>query len=541
MKTLMKNFKVRILGLFLIGILTVALLISSCQKMDNPFDGVNLITNADLITTSYSIQFVDAKTGIPIGNKDSKVVSVKISGKDKGSVIDISGTSLSTYKSASGFLGLALTPGIAPTPASLVKFTIVATCAGFVSTSYPVTSVSSEHQAIVIKMVNIDAPPAGIVSKTITAGTISGGENTTQIIISTSTTGPAATKANLVIPAGTTIYSDNNVKFSNGPITVSMVYFSTADEALEAFPGGLMASVNNKGNMENGLFSSAGFVSIEIKDSKGHMAKQFSTPIQLKVEVDPATLLEGDGRQIMEGDSIPVWSYEPETGEWKYETTSVISKNTSGNFEVNTSLPHLSYWNLDWFSGNYCYQGVKFIINQIGGNAGSISGKLVIKRQSNKSYMYSHTVWIEFNKPNQLLFAPAGIPVIVELYDRCGKLIGSINVPNLCGNQTYTINVNTTAGTNVNVSVLGKCPNKPTVSVKPSLGIWYYDLSGCSGGYWSYAFMSNGKLVLPNMVLGHNYIFGAYYDGMWAFETFNVSKSNYDFKFTLTQSMCKKF
>lgn len=221
-----------------------------------------------------------------------------------------------------------------------------------------------------------------------------------------------SSKANIAVGSAT-VKLKNGTKFLDKDGTaltsapqMTLAYFAneatrnnteTEDNALEsssldAFPGGLSLSVtapNSDTEQVEGSFTSGGFVAIELVDDEGNKVSTFGEddggePISIEVamQVDKNTLnpcpvtydeastdslsaqAEANGyangvctlesptsRDLAVNDIFPVWSYDEDTGKWSFENYGLVKDSGSANtFDVEVSVNHLSYWNLDYFT-----------------------------------------------------------------------------------------------------------------------------------------------------------------------------------------------
>ncbi len=65
---------------------------------------------------------------------------------------------------------------------------------------------------------------------------------------------------------------------------------------------------------------------------------------------------------VADGDTLPVWSYNVETGEWLYETSDTVKMTNKGTYEVVTDMWHLSYWNWDWWWWWICTEALPLFL-----------------------------------------------------------------------------------------------------------------------------------------------------------------------------------
>ncbi|HEU0298522.1 MAG TPA: hypothetical protein VFR37_03690, partial [Longimicrobium sp.] len=138
----------------------------------------------------------------------------------------------------------------------------------------------------------------------------------------------------------------------SGPLQTTVVYFNNQNfESLTAFPGGFAVRVENPpaGTPSEGVFTSAGYAAITVRDGAGREARNFSAPIQVSVDVPSGTVDPETGVPVKNGDVVPYWSYEPATGQWRYEGQATLAgPNGAGNFTATVAMNHLTFLNLDW-------------------------------------------------------------------------------------------------------------------------------------------------------------------------------------------------
>lgn len=524
-------------------LLSVLLMVHSCKK---PTEGVKLIINTNLITTTLGISFVDANTGEPMGYDGSFKVKMTLSGQNASSVIDVTGTT--EYKTDKGFSNLAVDPDVKPTSTNPVRFNIVASAAGYLTTSMPVILEKEGGHALTVSMIKISSPPDGVAAKSTTITTdVTGAATATQTITSgTPNTNKEKTEATVTIPAGT-ILKDAGGNPVTGTLSTTLVYHNNLDDAsLLSFPGGLGARTD-QGDL---FFASAGFVSLEIQNSTGTHVSNFSSPISVIVQV-PLTTMQPDGsgnvKAVASGDSVPVWSYEVTTGEWTYEAKTAVTTNTSGKLEVTFDVNHLSYWNLDWFYGNSCTYGATINISS-NINVNTTYYYFELRRKIDGSYLKSGYQSMQNGTSFTFLNAP-DVNAVLQVFEggswwSCSsnkKLIGEIDPLDVC-NGTYTLNVNAPAPQPIYVKVTAKCENKPNFVIKPTIPIYFKEVGSTQCNWWQYAgYMINGEITSYEVKKNKTYVFGLYFDGKW-YESpaYTVTKDSYVYDYVFTTQTCNK-
>jgi hypothetical protein len=530
--------KIKFLGY---GLFAFFALISSCKK---PTEGVNTILNTNVFNATASFQFIDAKTGEQIGfDNVSEEVTVQILGDDANKVVDNSGAT--KIKAAKGFLSVAVENDYTPSPSNPIEFRILANAKGYLTTSVNVSFTSDGQQNHIVNMVKVDDTPKGVsavVNSQVTTNASAVTQTTITIASPSIDTDFEPTKAEVVIPQGTKLTAKDGSNVG-GTITSTLVYFNNQDEtSLASFPGGFAAQTITN---EDIVFKTGGFLAMEMKNQNGKEVKSFGTPIQMRMEI-PADTENENGQQIQNGMTVPVWSYDTETGVWKMEELVTITKNTTTDkFEVNFEMEHLSYWNLDWYYPGSCSIGAKVTFNSNITTNSYLTAKL---RYPNGQLHWSGGAT---NVKNGTFFnfmnAFPNTPMLLELYNNTGgcnnqsTLVSSTPISNLCTGN-YTVNLNLTLPSPITVNVNASCKNKPGKIYRPSLYVYAKDIS-CNSNYWTYiGYMYNGTFVTSNLQQGKTYRFGVYFGGYWleAPENFTINKSTYSYEQDMPEIICSR-
>ncbi len=526
----MKIKKFQIIAITFILSLSLITGLDSC-KLKNPVEGVKLIINYDLIKTFVNIQFVDATTGELIGQDDNTQVRVVISGSDADAVLDNTGVSQDEFYSTNGFVGLGLNPNseYVPTASNPIKFTVVATLDGYVSTSKNFTIGKEGTYNDKIVMTNISNPPSGVVVKEEKGiGDLQEGIVQEEISIKTQNG-----EASITIPAGTVI-KDGNGNTLSGSLDITLIYFSNLEDAsLAAFPGGLMTQVNQDGVVSDGAFFSAGFLAIEIADQGGVEAEFFEVnTVELNMGIDGQTYNPETTGQIATGDELPLYSYQPETGEWTFEQNVNIEAGTRSDFEVTAQINHLSYWNFDWFWSEYCYEGLRILFVGDFGDCGCNQQVGIMRKQADNTFFSEIYLWACQGEYIQTYYAPANMPVYIEWIDQtCSNIVVEEDITyiqNLCAPDILEISLvaypaNTTV---VTVDVMGICSSNPDVEIRPSFGAWFRPADDYC---WRWATMYNGHAEICDVIIGKEYVIGTYLNGQWYEHTEMITQDTYIF------------
>lgn len=521
---------------------------SSCNKLKDTADGAKLIINYNIIETTVDIQLYDAATGELIGRDGSASANVKITGPGKDGVIDITGKQNQNmqYASQRGMVGLALIPNAAYTPSAgnPVVFNAVANMPGYLSASQKITVVSAGRTQVRINMVNLENPPQGVeVSREAGVTLASNGR-----IENPATVNTPNGRAKIEIPEGI-VMRDSEGNQLSGSINVDLIYFdNTNDDALAAFPGGLMPSVTMlDGSTANGMFYSAGFVAIEITDASGRHAAAFENgTVKMEAIVSPETYNPETNGRVAAGDVVPVWSYDENTGEWAEEGSTTMQL-VNGQLVADFPLTHLSYYNFDWFYGDYCYQGITF--NFVPDNP--ISSCYLMQgtmyRQDDNAYLTSVYMWVCPNDPVHTLYAPGGVPVKIVWDDSNYPDISVASssqptfIDDLCSGGPANINIAHNVSSNTKtiiIDVEAYCASELSIVIRPSFSAWYRPVNNWN---WLPVTMENGYAEIMGVQVGAAYVVGIYYDGQWFETEVEVTNEEYSYVgFELPADVCSE-
>ena len=486
-------------------------LFSSCDTTP-VFEDVNIITNtSEIVNTAIAITFKDGKDGSILGN-NGEVIRVTVTGENANDVYDITGVEKESFRVTKGFLTLGIYPGQPPSVNAPLKFNLVVRAPGFFPTSIPLQLYHEGRTSHTVSLVRLDDPPEGVAVIRKYAEATNGALDEDLEII-TDMTATTGTKATVTASAGT-IIKDANGTLLSGTILAKVAYFNNQDpSSLAAYPGGLVAEVNEDGNEDVVQFYSAGFVGIEMTDEEGRQVKTFENgTLNVEIEVPTNTYNPETGGNVQTGDIIPLWSYDVETGIWEKETELTISTNTSGQLVSTAQLDHLSFWNWDWKS-DACGNGIKIsICSDVDPIGTPVQFSLDVIRCSDGVYLNGGTFSTEIGGCIQFVNVPANEPVTIRA-SLCGNLLGEVKVSNMCdaGNNFYITPVE--GSTEVTLTVDGYCPNSDVI-VRPTFAFWYKNLVQGDCNNWYSAWFIDGVAKIK-VNTGDMYRFVIYYNGNW--------------------------
>lgn len=359
------------------ALLSCMLVLTACGGASNdgnpssnatpPPTPVTHVVNVDLLggRVILPIEFIDAKTGKRITQEVTLTASDDVTGDNFYENTNLSRTD---NKHATGSTTIFLKANAVKNAslANPVKLRLIASAAGYFSSSIDVLYDGSVPTSKRINLVNKAEPPAGVAvaiqknAKADSTGTLS----TTLDL--TATTTDALSKnasASFILPSGT-VLKDRNGEPLTGDLQVSIGYFSPKTANLgEVFPGGLnpdrvRTTWNNQTNswdMQAGYFVTAGLLAVDISDQQGRKAHLLeNAQAEMTIQAPEGLVNPETNQPIQDGDKIPVWSHSEANGLWQKELLGTFKQNATGNFDVTYKVKHLSYWNLDWHYSEIC-------------------------------------------------------------------------------------------------------------------------------------------------------------------------------------------
>jgi len=329
-----------------IGIMAGIFLISGCK---NPAEDVEIVVNTDIFKSPTLIMFVNAKSNA----QDPNEFAVDIIGPNADLVRTTTGGKV--FKVAGGMLNLMLDRNANPSEANPVKFTVVVNTPGFAPTFKDISITSATTPSVVkVPMVEYANPPQGIGSSLDTK-TIAGGTTTTELQFTTATHANMAQQAAVNVQSGTTFLDAAGQSVGGAQLEARILYQGKAPNgSVASMPGGNTSSniilANGQAASGRSYFHSLGAVTIDMF-AGGKEVKRFSKPLTIDLElgngaVDPKTRVP-----LTEGQTVPLWSLNEETGQWKSEGTATVIKNANGNLIGRMQATHLSTWSISYPEG----------------------------------------------------------------------------------------------------------------------------------------------------------------------------------------------
>lgn len=484
----------------------------SCQKI-NPFEDLELTVNTDIYKAPLLIKFVDANSEAVSSPQDLKVT---ISGSGKDYVLTDAGKK--DYTVTNNALSLVLNKNISPSPTSPIEFTVSVSGKGYVSTSKTFVITDAETPAsFEIPVTNVAAPPEGVAS-TIESVNLAVGE---KVVVPATVDKPEV--AEVTLQPGTQVKDASGTVINANNVSVQIVQYTTETEAsVQSFPGGFAAEnvQMSNGIPTDGDFITGGFVAIDM-EAGGQQVKSFSKPIEVSVGLSQDLTNPDTGKPIKEGDTIPTWSYDSNTGQWKEEGIATVKKDSDGKLVATFQATHLSYWNLDWYyygsscansGGNISFNVSSNVTTSV--NSYEYYATLYLVDRYNRKYYYTQLYNFDVtngNLNNGLYRAARGDGNRLQLYvyeKTSNRLLGNTAVFDVCTTNRVPISLNIPnppVFLGVDIDFTAKCTNKK-LNIKPSTWI---DLWNSSNYTYDYATSGRASLTVRE---GQTYNFWTYYD-----------------------------
>lgn len=516
-------------------LLAILGMIMSCQAIKDignvkPFDGVIYKLNYQPAKTQVQGLVVDAKTNEPL----QIPIKVAILGKDASRTITFAGKAQTTYTAPKGDLFIGL-KGAEPTVSAPAELRVVVNADGYVASSINLTLTKSLNNPFIIRLVKLDATPAGVAAQAATATASTSGALTTnkviEVTVPATATAPALPVS--VSLSANTVMKDDKGQPVNGDVTASVVAYSgQSQDALQTFPGGLSAPVvkNAQGTSNvTGRFSPVSFVSIEIRNGSGQIVSTFSQPIIVQMGIPSGVYNPQTKQALKSGDKLEVYSYNENTGDWTYERNASVRQDGS-SLVADVLITHLSGYaltterpadgcsqlfkianlpaNYSYIAELTVYDGANQDRAQVLERTGSLSGDQFALTLDN-SQRYEVTILD---------------PLSGNVIGRSGKFTNACS-----GGAGAASTITITPPTdriNARFTVRAVCENGKNIEVYPTTTVYYQEAGSNSANKAGVTFV-DGKGTLTGLKPNTNYTAIVYYEGTYS-ENFNSGPTDSD-------------
>jgi hypothetical protein len=508
----MKKYKWTLL---IFSLVAAMFLIVACDfdNISNPADKLEIRVKNIARETFVSVDILDAKTGEQVNDP----IIAEVSGEGSGLVINEINEPTTYFDVENGVLLFSIADGVVPTKDNPVKLNILLKSNDYLSTSQPVRVTKAGMNTFSAVMTNANSTPEGVVSNQEDGGTTdASGGMTDSTVVSSGEDEESGGEASIAIAQGTKLKdADGNVL--SGNVETRVTYFNPLNEqSLSAFPGGFSVETDADGE---GNFVTAGFVAIDMTVN-GTEVEQFDGDVNINIKVPQGTINPNTGQPVQPGEKIPVYSYDEDAGTWQYEGEVTVPEQdalgkSNGTYSVSINkVTHLSYWNLDWFEGNSCYNYPVLKFESTSGSFDRVRAKVFKRVNGNLERVswWNEKVIYQSDAEKTLYGFPANASdVVVKVYSvYTEEEIGSLDIANLCVNQTFTVQFTDVQLLDVVVNVQIKCEDA-SVTLD---GIPLYARKYGSWTWNSLGTISNGQ-VNATFYPDSYFDFAVYFDGDW--------------------------
>lgn len=501
---------------------------TQCTKRTKDF---TFSVNPVVFDHTVTMMFYDGKDP----SKAPPGLKVTISGDAANDVYEFSGTK--NYSVVDGILSLGLLPAANPSEGKAANFTVTASAPGYLTTSTPVSIVVGQPTKLVnVSMINTAEPPAGVNVNQSNTG-LAGNQTPTPVVVETTPAAPGDQTVAVDIPAGTSFKDAAGNTITGATLTSTVISFSTNSAAsVSAFPGGTVSSniIGQNGSPATGRFQTAGFASITMEVGTTTV-KTFSQDITLHMSLNADQKNPSNNQPFAAGQTFPVWSYQTETGQWKFEKMGDIVDDGSGGLEVAFTTNHLTYYNLAILD-NICATS-SIIFNTGLPSAETFMIDVYAENNPTIPVIAGYLIQVADNGTVNLQDVPQGNMNVKVYRNTAGNsqtnymiretAIGSYSGA-LCG-TTPTIALSIPTLTPITFDIQGQCPsNSQNPIVRPTVDVWYRT-TGSNSAYSLLGQVQQGFFSTTNLTVGTTYDFKVVWNGSQVFlKTRNVDSTSYN-------------
>ncbi|PIF43263.1 uncharacterized protein UPF0560 [Chryseobacterium sp. 52] len=300
------------------------------------------------------------------------------------------------------------------------------------------------------------------------------------------------------LPNGTKVKFDGSFKDASGntysgSVNVALYNLASSNQYLtELMPGSLLAT-NSGGSAR--IMETFGMVHVQLTGSSGQKLQIANGhTAEMTVPID-ASQTSGSPN------TIPLWSYDENTGMWNEEGTAT----KVGNTYVGT-VSHFSWWNCD---AQFPQAILKVTVKNPAGLP-MVNAKVSLKRSSQAYETYGMTD----NLGTVTGIIPANEVLVLKVYDICNAVVYTSNVAPVIAGTTMTlpdITVTSTGNQYIIQGNLKTCANTDVtdgyVLLRPAAGTNYFQyISVPVSGTGNFSFNVYSCTANPQFILeGYDY------------------------------------
>lgn len=530
--------------LSLITILSVGFLINGCSFPELPSPELKI--SPDYMTHVARVNFITdtspEASGTLVESLDKTIVT--ITGPDAAKVYNNEGTK--SFIITGGIVALLLDPSADFSGNKEYKINLVVEPAGYVKRIVPIIfSKDQNDSSYQVAMLKKSSMPTGISSATNTTGAVTATGLTAAINLIASNTATSGVTTAITVPTGIKM-KDASGTVLTGSLNTEVISFSETGDNTAYFPGGLTPENIDMGNgtTESGAFVSAGFTSINMTVG-GKKVKTFDgAKVAVKMTLSNGNYNPKTEKQYTTDDTIDIWSYDDDKGQWKFESTGTVKKDADNSLYVSFETTHLSSFNLDYFNGSagICrWTAVKFDWTS---NVAAVECTIKLSYPFGQ-YVKSFNTTINKGQNINFFLAPRAATKLQVYNTSTGKLLVTRNFATgqLCANPTVTLDLPAPPPT-VTLRYQGMCPTKTTQPLPPVGTLLYYRLTGTADWrifYYVNFFNRNQTSLTTNLLtVGKTYDFKVVVGSRKTEKTFTITSANYFIDVPLPNTICDR-
>lgn len=209
----------------------------------------------------------------------------------------------------------------------------------------------------------------------------------------------AAVLSSVAIPQGLEVTSADGEVLDNSDLRISIVnYDSRDDQALLAFPGGFELTIDNIEDVDIPFLEGTiptqaiepvspqvsvrtlGFSTIEVVDSAGREAENFSGTFRVVIAIPTQTINPATLNTVAVGDQVAIMSFNSDTANWTYEGRQSIQQSGNGGLQVAFEVDHLTTFAAAQITQQYCSPNPSFTVNVVSADLQDVSGQPLTAR-----------------------------------------------------------------------------------------------------------------------------------------------------------------
>lgn len=528
--------------LSLITILSVGFLYNSCEFPEFPSPEITI--SQDFMTHVAVVNFItdtspDA-SGSLVETLDNTVVTV--TGPDAARVFNIEGTK--DFKITGGMVALLLDPSADFSGDKEYNINLVVEPAGYVKRIIPVKFIKDQNEnPYEVAMLKKSSLPTGITVATNTTGAVTATGLTTAINLTASNAATSGVTTAITVPTGIKM-KDASGAVLTGSLNTEVISFSEAGDNTAYFPGGLTPENIDMGNgtTASGAFVSAGFATINMTVG-GKKVKTFEgAKVAVKMTLSKDNYNPKTEKPFAPDDTIDIWSYDDDKGQWKFESTGIVKKDADNSLYVSFETTHLSSFNLDYFNGSAGICNSTSVKFDWTANVASVGCTIKLSYPFGQ-YVKSFNTFIFKGQNINFRLAPRAATKLDVYNTSTGKLLASTNFATgqLCANPTVTLDV-PAPPVPVTLRYQAMCPNKSTKVLPPVGTTLYYKESG--GTFWRTFYRVNfwnrnqTSLTTNLLTVGKTYDFKVVVGSKSTQKSYTISSANYFIDVPLPDRIC---